>query len=67
MFFFIVHKSFVIARVVVDKSYLSFFTEKGLFIFPKAFIVTDPNWIKTYFPGFFVTSATEILLFFKLC
>ena len=44
--FFIVHKSYFIARVSVNKSYLSFFTEKGSYIFSKAFIVTDPNWIK---------------------
>ena len=33
--FFIVHKSYVIARVIVNKSYLSFFIEKGSYIFQK--------------------------------
>ena len=63
--FFIVRKSYLITRIIVDKSYLLFFTEKGLHIFSKAFIVNDPNWIKKF--KYFVKSATVILLtsFFK--
>ena len=57
--------------VIANKSYLianlTFFREKRLYIFPKAFIVTDNFWIKTFeifFPLFFVKSAV-IILFFK--